>query len=83
MQYACVGHTRQRHWSAYMAQPTYIPTHRKLLTKAQASDFITALNSAKYTADAEKAVEDAVNTLLTTGLSKLHGTPTTLSLIHI
>lgn len=60
-----------------MAQPTYIPTHRKLLTKAQASDFISALNSAKHAGDAEKAVEDAVNALLTTGLSKLHGTPTT------
>lgn len=60
-----------------MAQPTYIPTHRKLLTKAQASDFITALNAAKHAGDAEKAVEDAVNTLLATGLSKLHGAPTT------
>lgn len=60
-----------------MAQPTYIPTHRKLLTKAQASDFISALNAAKHAGDAEKAVEDAVGTLLATGLSKLHGTPTT------
>ena len=55
-----------------MAATTYAPTHHRVLTKAQTENFITALDNAKHTGDAEKAVESAINTLLTQGLRSIY-----------
>jgi hypothetical protein len=55
-----------------MTATTYAPTHHRVLTKAQTENFITALDNAKHTGDAEKAVESAINTLLTQGLRSIY-----------
>ena len=52
--------------------PTYAPTHHQILTQTQTDHFIETLAHAHHTGDVEKAVESAVNTLLTTGLKKIH-----------
>lgn len=52
--------------------PTYAPTHHQILTQTQTDHFIETLSHAHHTGDVEKAVESAVNTLLTTGLTKIH-----------
>lgn len=52
--------------------PTYAPAHHRLLTRAQTDKFISALTSAKDAGDTEKAVEQAINDLLITGLAKAH-----------
>lgn len=52
--------------------PTYAPTHHQILTQTQTDHFIETLAHAHHTGDVEKAVESAVNTLLTTGLTKIH-----------
>lgn len=52
--------------------PTYAPTHHQILTQTQTDNFIETLSHAHHTGDVEKAVESAVNTLLTTGLTKIH-----------
>lgn len=52
--------------------PTYAPTHHQILTQTQTDHFIETLSHAHHTGDVEKAVESAVNTLLTTGLKKIH-----------
>lgn len=50
----------------------YIPSHHRLLTEAQVTSFITALDHARTAGDVEKAVEMAINTLLLAGLRSAH-----------
>ena len=50
----------------------YAASHHRLLTEAQTAAFIAALDHARTAQDVEKAVEQAINTLLVTGLSKAH-----------
>ena len=52
--------------------PTYAPAHHRLLTRAQTDKFISALTHASDARDTEKAVEQAINDLLITGLAKAH-----------
>ena len=50
----------------------YAASHHRLLTEAQTTAFIAALDHARTVQDVEKAVEQAINNLLVTGLSKAH-----------
>lgn len=52
--------------------PTYAAAHHQILTQTQTDHFIETLSHAHHAGDVEKAVENAVNTLLTTGLTKIH-----------
>lgn len=52
--------------------PTYAAAHHQILTQTQTDHFIETLSHAHHAGDVEKAVESAVNTLLTTGLTKIH-----------
>lgn len=60
-----------------MSVVQYVPAHHRhrLLTESQVRAFITALDRARAAGDVEKAVEQAVNTLLTQGLSSIYGVP--------
>lgn len=51
---------------------TYAPAHHRLLSRAQTAAFIAALDHARTSQDVEKAIEQAINNLLVTGLSKAH-----------
>lgn len=51
---------------------TYAPAHHRLLSRAQTDSFIAALDSARTSQDVEKAIEQAINSLLVAGLSKAH-----------
>ena len=51
---------------------TYAPAHHRLLSRAQTDRFIAALDHARTAQDVEKAIEQAINNLLVTGLSKAH-----------
>ena len=55
---------------------TYAPTHHRLLSRAQTDRFISALDHARTAQDVEKAVEQAINNLLVTGLQAAHPTST-------
>lgn len=50
----------------------YAASHHRLLTEAQTTAFIAALDHARTSQDVEKAVEQAINDLLVSGLSKAH-----------
>lgn len=57
--------------------PAYAPAHHRLLTRTQTDKFISALTHASDARDTEKAVEQAINDLLITGLAKAHPDATT------
>lgn len=59
-----------------MSAVPYVPAHHRhrLLTEAQVRSFIDALDRAAA-GDVEKAVEQAVNTLITQGLSSIYQVP--------
>lgn len=50
----------------------YAAAHHRLLTEAQTTAFIAALDHARTAQDVEKAVEQAINSLLVAGLSMAH-----------
>lgn len=62
----------------------YVPAHHRhrLLTEAQVRTFINALDRARAAGDAEKAVEQAVNSLLSQGLSSMYGTTVSVTYAH-
>ena len=51
---------------------TYAPSHHRLLSRAQTDKFIAALDHARTAQDVEKAVEQAINSLLEAGLQAAH-----------
>ena len=51
---------------------TYAPAHHRLLSRAQTDKFIAALDHARTAQDVEKAVEQAINSLLVAGLQAAH-----------
>lgn len=50
----------------------YAASHHRLLSRAQTDKFIAALDHARTAQDVEKAVEQAINDLLVTGLQAAH-----------
>lgn len=50
----------------------YAASHHRLLSRAQTDSFIAALDHARTAQDVEKAVEQAINSLLVTGLQAAH-----------
>ena len=50
----------------------YAASHHRLLSEAQTTEFIAALDHARTAKDAEKAVEQAINSLLVAGLQAAH-----------
>lgn len=62
----------------------YVPAHHRhrLLTEAQVRTFINALDRARAAGDAEKAVEQAVNLMLSQGLSSMYGTTVSVTYAH-
>lgn len=50
----------------------YAASHHRLLSRAQTDRFIAALDHARTAQDVEKAVEQAINNLLVTGLQAAH-----------
>ena len=61
---------------------TYAPAHHQVLTKAQIDTFITTLDQAQHSGDAEHTVQRAVNTLIEQGLSTLYHTRVRAELTH-
>lgn len=51
---------------------TYAPAHHRLLSRAQTDRFIAALDHARTAQDVEKAIEQAINSLLVAGLQAAH-----------
>lgn len=66
-----------------MSAVPYVPAHHRhrLLTEAQVRAFIDALDRAAA-GDVEKAVEQAVNTLITQGLSSIYQVPVVSTYAH-
>lgn len=50
----------------------YAATHKRLLSKTQVDEFVGNLQMAALSGDTEKAVEQAINSLLVHGLNALH-----------
>ena len=50
----------------------YAATHKRLLSKHQVDEFVGGLQAAALSGDTEKAVEQAINSLLVHGLHALH-----------
>ena len=50
----------------------YAATHKRLLSKTQVDEFVGNLQAAALSGDTEKAVEQAINSLLAHGLHALH-----------
>ena len=50
----------------------YAASHHRLLSRAQTDRFIAALDHARTAQDVEKAVEQAINSLLVAGLQAAH-----------
>lgn len=50
----------------------YAATHKRLLSKHQVDEFVGNLQAAALSGDVEKAVEQAINSLLVHGLHALH-----------
>ncbi|PZP03781.1 MAG: hypothetical protein DI609_00380 [Corynebacterium urealyticum] len=50
----------------------YAASHHRLLSRAQTDSFIAALDNARTAQDVEKAIEQAINSLLVAGLQAAH-----------